>query len=43
MGVPPIEKTTDADVVDYVKKNPEAIGYVSKDAELLGVLTVEIE
>jgi ABC-type phosphate transport system substrate-binding protein len=38
--VPPIEKSTDAEVVAYVRSNPEAIGYVAAGADLAGVLVI---
>ena len=42
-GVPPTEKGTDADVVAFVRANPNAIGYVSSSAPVSGsvkILTV---
>ncbi len=33
-GVPPPEKSSDADVLAYVRANPGAVGYVSAGAEL---------
>lgn len=33
-GVPPPIKSSDADVLDFVAKNPGAIGYVSEQTEL---------
>ncbi len=33
-GVPPPEKTSDADVLAYVRANPGAVGYVSTGADL---------
>jgi ABC-type phosphate transport system substrate-binding protein len=32
--VPPTQRTSDADVVAFVKSNPDAIGYVSRAASL---------
>lgn len=42
-GTAPAEKATDADVLEYVKKNPGAIGYVSAAASTAGVKTVPIK
>ncbi len=39
-GTPPIEKATDAEVVDFVKKNPGAIGYISASANVSGVKVI---
>ncbi len=33
-GVPPPEKSTDAEVLAFVRNNPGAVGYVSPDADL---------
>ncbi len=41
-GTPPIEKNTDAEVVEFVKKNPGAIGYVSVNADVSGVKVITI-
>ena len=41
--VPPESKSSDDDVVAYVKANPGAIGYVSAGASTAGVKVVEIE
>jgi ABC-type phosphate transport system substrate-binding protein len=38
--VPPIEKSSDAEVIAYVKANPEAIGYVASGADLAGVAAI---
>jgi ABC-type phosphate transport system substrate-binding protein len=38
--VPPIEKATDAEVIAYVKANPEAIGYVGSGADVAGVAII---
>ena len=32
--MPPLERTTDAEVLEYVPSTPGAIGYVSAGAEL---------
>jgi ABC-type phosphate transport system substrate-binding protein len=39
----PAEKGSDADVIEYVKKNPGAIGYVSPSASTQGVKTISIK
>jgi len=41
--VPPPEKSSDADVVAFVKANPGAIGYVTNAAATAGVKTVDVE
>lgn len=41
-GLPPAELDSDADVLNFVRSNPGAIGYVSTDATLDGVKVVEI-
>lgn len=38
----PPEKATDAEIVDFVKKNPGAIGYVSSTSSITGVKVVNI-
>ena len=38
--VPPVQKETDAKIVAFVRKNPNAIGYVSAGAQLDGVQIV---
>lgn len=42
-GVPPPEVGSEDDVVEYVAKNPGAIGYVSASAQLEGVKAVNVE
>jgi ABC-type phosphate transport system substrate-binding protein len=42
-GLPPPAKTSDQDVVAYVRANPGAIGYVSPEAPLAGVKVVPIK
>lgn len=42
-GVPPAELQSDAAVVDFVRRNPGAIGYVSAGATLDGVKAVELD
>lgn len=39
-GTPPIEKNSDQEVIEYVKKNPGAIGYVSAGSDVSGVKVV---
>ncbi len=39
-GVPPVEKGSDAKVIDYVKSNPGAVGYVSSNADVSGVKVI---
>jgi ABC-type phosphate transport system substrate-binding protein len=42
-SVPPPERASDAEVLEFVQRNPSAIGYVSADATLpSGVKVVEI-
>lgn len=41
--VPPPEKSSDADVISFVKSNPGAIGYVSNAAAIAGVKTINVE
>jgi ABC-type phosphate transport system substrate-binding protein len=41
-GVPPPELGSDREVVDYVSKNPGAIGYVSENAVATGVKVIEV-
>ncbi len=41
-GTPPIEKNTDAEVVDFVKRNAGAIGYVSANADVSGVKVLTV-
>ncbi len=42
-AVPPPEKSTDRDVVEFVKTNRGAIGYVSRQSDLRGLRAVKIE
>ena len=39
-GVPPSEKPTDADVVAFVRANPNAIGYVSSSTPVSGPVKI---
>ncbi len=41
--VPPVSKTSDEDVVAFVRSNPGALGYVSPGADLHGVKAVELK
>jgi ABC-type phosphate transport system substrate-binding protein len=41
-GVPPVEKDTNREVLNYVKANPGAIGYVSTSVNVKGVKVVNI-
>lgn len=41
-GTAPPEKASDSEVVEFVKKNPGAIGYVSSDAATAGVKTISV-
>lgn len=42
-GVPPIEKSSDAEVLQYVAANPNAIGYVSANATVgRGVKAIQV-
>jgi ABC-type phosphate transport system substrate-binding protein len=41
-GVPPSEKSSEQDVVQVVKSDPNAIGYVSGAADLSGTRVLEI-
>ena len=41
-GVPPPEKSSDKDVVSYVKSNPGAIGYVAAKTKTSGVKEIEV-
>lgn len=44
-GVPPIEKASDKEVIDYVKSNPGAIGYISVNATIpsSGIKVIEVK
>ena len=41
--VPPVEKSSDSDVLDVVRSTPGAVGYVSEGASLSGVTVIEIK
>ena len=40
--VPPVEKSSDAQVVSFVKQNPGAIGYVADGADTTGTRVVTV-
>lgn len=40
--VPPVQKTSDEAVLQYVKEHPGAVGYVSPSADVSGVALVEV-
>jgi ABC-type phosphate transport system substrate-binding protein len=40
--VPPVEKTSDDEVIAFVRKTPGAIGYVSAEADVKGLKSIEI-
>ena len=40
--VPPVEKRTDAEVIEYVRTHPGAIGYVTPNASTAGVRVIEV-
>ncbi|MDG5767583.1 substrate-binding domain-containing protein [Balneolales bacterium ANBcel1] len=42
-GTAPLERGSDADVVQFVQSNPGAIGYVSADANVSGVKTISVQ
>ncbi len=41
-GTPPVEKKTDAEVIEFVKANKGAMGYVSGDADVSGVKVLTV-
>jgi ABC-type phosphate transport system substrate-binding protein len=41
--VPPVEKSTDAQVVAFVRQNPGAIGYVAEGADTAGTKVVTVQ
>ena len=41
-GVPPPEKSSDADVVSFVRETPGAVGYVSSGSDTSGVKVVTV-
>ena len=42
-GEPPPERASDADIVQYVRSNPDAIGYVSASAPVADVKVIAIQ
>jgi hypothetical protein len=41
--VPPPERRSDAEIVEYVRTTPGAIGYVSERAAVAGVRVVHVQ
>ncbi|KAB2866590.1 MAG: phosphate ABC transporter substrate-binding protein [Bacteroidales bacterium] len=41
-GTPPVEKNSDTEVVEFVKKNTGAIGYISSGADASGVKVITV-
>jgi ABC-type phosphate transport system substrate-binding protein len=41
--LPPLTKTTDAEMIAYVRSTPGAIGYVSSEVDANGVKLIELE
>ena len=42
-GVPPVEKSNDREIIDFVKSNPGAVGYISGGANTNGVKTITVK
>ena len=42
-GVPPVVKNSDAQVLEFVRSTPGAVGYVSASASTAGVKTIRLE
>jgi ABC-type phosphate transport system substrate-binding protein len=42
-GDPPPERPSDADIIQYVRSNPDAIGYVSASAPIADVKAIAIQ
>ncbi len=42
-SIPPLEKSSDKEVLEYVKSKPGAIGYVSSNFTVAGVNIIKIE
>ena len=42
-GVPPVEKKSDAEVIEFVKENEGAIGYVSSGSSAFGVKVIKVK
>jgi ABC-type phosphate transport system substrate-binding protein len=41
-GTAPLERSSDADVIAFVKSNPGAVGYISADADAAGVKVLQV-
>lgn len=41
-GTAPVERSSDADVISFVKSNPGAVGYISTGVEAAGVKIISI-
>ena len=41
-ATPPAEKSSDAEIVNFVKANPGAVGYVSSNAQVAGVKVLKV-
>lgn len=41
-GTAPIERSSDADVITFVKSNPGAVGYISADTDATGVKVLQV-
>lgn len=39
-GTAPLERSSDAEVIDFVKSNPGAVGYISTDTDASGVKVI---
>lgn len=42
-GSAPLERSSDADVIEYVKANPGAVGYISASADASGVKVLSVK
>jgi ABC-type phosphate transport system substrate-binding protein len=40
--VPPLQRESDAEVIEFVRKNPGAVGYVSAAASVAGVKAIKV-
>jgi len=41
-GTPPVEKNSDEEVIEYIKRTPGAIGYVSAGANVSGLKVINL-
>jgi len=41
--VPPVEKSSDAEVIAFVHNNRDAVGYVSADTPVSGVKVIDVQ